>query len=101
MAAKNWSRFDHFLELLYSLALGDKEVTGKPEDAESDKKITEEQSIGLEFYFKNRFLEKACDFLLGRKSPLCEPSHKRPEMGGSFTQPNFSPLIKLITQMIT
>jgi hypothetical protein len=22
-------------------------------------------------------------------------------MGGSFTQPNFSPLIKLITQMIT
>ena len=32
MAAKNWSRFDNFLELLYSFAFGDKEVSGKPSD---------------------------------------------------------------------
>ena len=42
MAAKNWSRFDNFLELLYSFALGDREVSGKPEDAELDKEIAEE-----------------------------------------------------------
>ena len=57
--------------------------------------------IGLEFFYKNKFVEKACDFLLGKKSPLCSPSEKRFEMGGSFSQPNFSPLIKLITSMIS
>lgn len=53
MAAKNWSRFDNFLELLYSFAFGDREVTGKPEDAELDKEIKEEQQIGLEFFFRH------------------------------------------------
>jgi hypothetical protein len=101
MAAKNWSRFDNFLELLYSFGFGDKEVSGKPEDAEKDKEIIEEQKVGIEFYFRNKVLEKACDFLLGRRSPLCDPSQKRQEMGGSFTQPNFSPIIKLITALIT
>ena len=57
--------------------------------------------MGIEFYFRNRIIEKACDFLLGRKSPLNDPSQKRIEMGGSFTQPNFSPIIKLITNLIT
>lgn len=51
--------------------------------------------------FRNKFIEKACDFLLGKKSPLCSPGEKRYEMGGSFTQPNFSPIIKLVTKMIT
>lgn len=40
--AKNWSRFDNFLELLYSFAYGDREVTGKPEDADTDKEIRED-----------------------------------------------------------
>jgi hypothetical protein len=26
--------------------------------------------IGLEFLFKIKFVEKACDFILGKKSPL-------------------------------
>ena len=77
--AKNWSRFDSFLELLEHFA---------------------EDDTGLEFFFKQHFIEKACDFLLGRKSPLSSPSEKRYEMGGSFTSPNFTPLIRLITKMI-
>lgn len=57
--------------------------------------------IGLEFYFKNKFIERACDFLLGGKSPLNTPGEKRYEMGGSFTSPNFSPIIKLLVKMLT
>jgi hypothetical protein len=31
-AAKNWNKFDNFLELLHSFALGEKEPSGKAED---------------------------------------------------------------------
>jgi hypothetical protein len=55
----------------------------------------------LEFFFKNNFIERACDFILGKKSPLVQPGEKRQDMGGSFSSPNFSALIKLITKMIT
>ena len=47
------------------------------------------------------FVERAFDFILGKKSPLCYPGEKRVEMGGSFTQPNFTPLIKLVTKIFT
>lgn len=75
VAAKNWSKFDHFLELLNSFAYGD-QLAKSPENKKEEgvQELTEEQRIGVEFYFKNKFIEKACDFLLGRKSPLCEPS---------------------------
>lgn len=97
VAAKNWSKFDHFLELIYSFAYGD-----NGNKTEGDKtELTEEQQVGVEFYLKNKIFEKVCDFLLGRKSPLCEPSHKRIEMGGSFNQPNFSPLVKLVSSLVT
>jgi hypothetical protein len=94
VAAKNWSKFDHFLDLLYSFAYGD---SSPSKAGEEKQELTEEQKIGIEFYLRNRIIEKACDFLLGRKSPLCEPSHKRIEMGGSFNQPNFSSLTKLVS----
>ena len=79
------------------MALGEKESSEHPEE---QRMIEEEQKVGLEFYFKTKFIEKACDFLLGRKSPLCQPSDKRFEMGGSFSSPNFSPIIRLMTKMI-
>lgn len=47
------------------------------------------------------FVERACDFMLGKKSPICAPGEKRIEMGGSFTQPNFTSLIKLLTVILT
>ena len=46
------------------------------------------------------FIEKACDFILGKKSPLCAMGEKRYEMGGSFTQANFGPIIRIVTKMI-
>jgi hypothetical protein len=47
------------------------------------------------------FVEKACDFMLGKKSPLCAVGEKRFEMGGSFSTPNFTPLIKILTKILT
>jgi hypothetical protein len=51
--------------------------------------------------FKNKFIERACDFILGKRSPLMQSGEKRYEMGGSFSSPNFSPFIKLVTRMIS
>jgi hypothetical protein len=39
--------------------------------------------------------------LLGKKSPICLPGEKRQEMGGSFSQPNFTPLTKILTKILT
>jgi hypothetical protein len=86
--AKSWSRFDQFLDILLAFGCGEDE---KEED----------NLIGLEFFMNVRFVERVCDFILGRKSPLCMPSEKRFEMGGSFSQPNFTPLIKMLTKILT
>ena len=48
-----------------------------------------------------KFVERACDFMLGKKSPLCQPGEKRQEMGGSFSSPNLTMLIKLLTKILT
>ena len=50
--------------------------------------------------FRVSFIEKACDFILGKKSPLCQPNEKRYEMGGSYSTVNFSPVIQIVTRMI-
>lgn len=48
-----------------------------------------------------KFVERAFDFILGSKSPLCLPGEKRVEMGSSFNPANFTPLIKLVTKIFT
>jgi hypothetical protein len=63
--------------------------------------VEQEELIGIEFLFRNNFFERACDFILGRKSPLLQPGEKRFEMGGSYNQPNFSPVSRIMTQMLT
>lgn len=49
---------------------------------------------------KNEFILKACDFILGKKSPLLQPGEKRFDMGG-YISPNFTPFVKLITKMVS
>lgn len=39
--------------------------------------------------------------MLGKKSALCAPGEKRYEMGSTFNGPNFTPLIKLLTKVLT
>jgi hypothetical protein len=112
--AKNWSRFDQFHDLLHFFALADladvehlQPGQEPPKDAEaaSQPKALDRNSagarIGLEFFFKARYIEKASDFMLGKKSPLCGSTERRPELGGTYAHPDFSGVIKLMTAMIT
>jgi hypothetical protein len=55
----------------------------------------------LEFFFKAKFVERACDFMLGKKSPLCRPGESRPDLGGPYTHPELGNVIKLICSLIT
>mmetsp|Transcript_21979 Transcript_21979/g.16329 ORF Transcript_21979/g.16329 Transcript_21979/m.16329 type:complete len:221 (-) Transcript_21979:1266-1928(-) len=98
--AKHWLRFDHFLEVLAYFAVGDLDY--KPgEDLQENERQREMQRVGLEFCLRNHLVEKFCDFILGKKSPLVQVGEKRIDMGGSYSTPNFSPLIKVITRIIT
>ena len=98
LVAKNWSRFDYFLEVLYSFGCGDLEINNLL-GLTAEQRI-ESETIGLEFLFRQQFIGKACDFLLGKKSPLASPNEKRYEMGGAYSNPNFTAVMKLITRMI-
>lgn len=119
--AKNWSRFEYFLDIIQAFALGEEKAAGSaPTSAtkltESGAEVTvyddapvadavsaspQESTLGLEFLMRVQFVEKACDFMLGKKSPLCAPGEKRAEMGGSFSSPNFTPFIKILTKILT
>lgn len=57
--------------------------------------------IGLEFLCKLKYIEKAGDFMLGKKSPLCASEERRPDFGGAYTQPDFSSIMKLMAALIT
>lgn len=98
--AKNWSRFDHFLEVLLAFGVGTQPQGDKNLEQIEQAKPSEEEEVGLEFLFRNKFIERACDFVLGKKSPLCQVGEKRSEMGGSFSTPNFTPVVKLVTKMV-
>lgn len=111
--AKNWSRFEQFHGLLFTFALADvadieplflsKQQT--TEEAAQEAKTLDTESkgarIGLEFFYKLKYVERASDFLLGRKSPLMKADERRPELGGTYAHPDFSSVIKLITALIT
>lgn len=90
--AKCWSRFEGFLDVIYSFGVGSEDTSAENSAADS---------IGMEFLMSVNFMEKACDFMLGKKSPLCALGEKRIEMGGSFTQPNFTPIVKLLSKIMT
>lgn len=38
----------------------------------------------MEFYAKLGFVGKACDFMLGKKSPMYRADEKRPELGSYY-----------------
>jgi len=112
--AKNWTRFDQFHDLLYNFALADvadvePQLKGQGQTQESDAaraaRVLDRSApaarVGLEFFFKVKFVEKACDFMLGKKSPLCAADEKRPDLHGGYAHPDFSSIIKLMTAMIT
>ena len=46
--------------------------------------------IGLEFFAKLGLIGKACDFMLGKKSPMHRVDEKRPELGSYYNQPDLT-----------
>jgi len=103
--AKNWSRFDSFLELISAFGCGIENI--KTTETGAEVVVYPEENgqivdtLGLRFLLSVSFVERACDFMLGKKSPLCTPGEKRVEMGGSFSSPNFAPVIKILTKILT
>ena len=106
--AKSWSRFEQFHEVLYYFALADVADVAEPPAARQPGATGQELDrnsagarIGLQFFFRVKYIERASDFMLGRKSPLCRPDERRPELGGAYSHPDLSSVIKLMTAMIT
>ena len=102
-AARSWSRFDNYLDVLKSFGLNsaeeiEKDLTGESEAWDQN---SEASKIGLQFYFSQNIIERFLDFILGDASPIKHPGDKRVQMGSSFVAANFSPLIKLVTAMMT
>lgn len=90
--SRNWSRFDQFHELIQFAALGDIsdiETLAPPAKIGDVVRLSATTSegarVGLEYLFKVRYLTKASDFMLGRKSPLMKEDERRIDMGGSYT----------------
>jgi hypothetical protein len=109
--AKNWSHFEQFLEILHVYAVADvadvqavvfglgKENAATAGPKTYDTKTTAAR-VGLDFFAKLEFVNKACDFMLGKKSPLCKAGETRPEMGSYYAAPDFSGVIKLLSLLI-
>jgi hypothetical protein len=92
--------------LLHYLALADlKDIDFLGMGEEKDRPALDAKSpgarVGLEFFYRLKYIEKAGDFMLGKKSPLCATGERRPELGGTYSHPDFGSLNKLLTAMIT
>jgi len=106
--AKNWQNFEQYLEILYVYAVADVSdveamVFGQGKDNSNAKTFdskTPAARVGLDFLARLKFVSKACDFMLGKKSPLCKAGESRPEIGSYYSQPDFSGVIKLLALLI-
>jgi len=90
--------------VICSFGCGGEESTkdqSESNNSSAESSILQENKAGLEYLMSMHFVERACAFMLGNKSPLCTPGEKRIEMGGSFSSPNFSAIIKLLTKILT
>lgn len=96
-AAKAWSRFDKYLELYQAFALETPQqvlesitnITGVAKILEQE--LADATSVGMEYFFKTDVIDLLVDFVFGEKKP------GDVSMGGSYAQPNFAPLTKVIT----
>lgn len=105
--SKQWERMDQFQETLVWFALAEpKDVNAAvlgadPVRVEDLDAKSEGAKLGLAFFAKKQFLRAAADFMLGPKSPLCQPGEKRVEIGGyGRASVDHSNLIHLITVLM-
>lgn len=102
--ARAWSRFDEFLEIFYAYCVFSPQdivdagfgYTNTDPDPDS-----EAFKVGMTHYFSVKMLEKIGDFMLGEKSPFKAEGETRPSMGGTYSQPNFTQIMKLFNAMMS
>lgn len=84
-APKNQYKIQRYIQLIASFA----------------NETSDGDDTGMRWLFKQHFIEKAGDFILGKKSPLWREEDCRQELNlGGYNPPNLGPLIGLITKMI-
>mmetsp|Transcript_18286 Transcript_18286/g.31275 ORF Transcript_18286/g.31275 Transcript_18286/m.31275 type:complete len:924 (+) Transcript_18286:1615-4386(+) len=107
-AARNWNRFEQFLDVIHYFALcsladveqcifSKEELAADPEP-EDPARVSK---VGMEFLFKGNFIEKNCDFMLGRRSPYLYYDKSRPDVGGPYTSANLNNAVKVLIAMLT
>ena len=105
-APKSWRTFDFFLELILAFAIhspeelelssaGDLPANQVPSDPQG-----EAYQIGMTLYFKRNMIEILGDFILQDDSPI-ESEMQRKHMGSAYDKVNFSPLLGVISRMMT
>lgn len=97
-AAKAWNRFDKYLELFQAFALQSaQDVQDNINNVNGVGQMVEAQvdneagMVGMSYCFKSDLIDLLVDFVFGEKKP------GDVTMGGSYSQPNFDPLQKVIT----
>jgi len=73
--AKNWRKFDSFLEIFYAF------MVFSSEDIDADKETYDSTSdaykVGVELFFMNDMIRYLGDFILQENSPYNEPGQTR------------------------
>jgi len=102
-AAKSWSRFEFYLDIIKAFGISSAEDVEKELETQGDvfDLQSEGARVGLEYYFKQNTLERLLDFILQDQSPLRQVGEKRVSMGSSFVSVSFTPIVKLITIMMS
>lgn len=104
--AKHYTRFEQALDVISAFALYSPEEVeatqiGKETKPEEWDQNSEAAQIGLTFLFQANMLEKIMDFMLGSKSPMMQAGESRISMTSSYMPVNFSPLLKIVTSMVS
>ena len=109
-APRAWSRFEAYLDVIFSFAtLGPEQIEQEVKDDKAQKWDSESDAykIGMEYFFKEGFLTILGDFVLQEESPLYKEAKARPKMGSSsqiygslLLKPNFGSLLKLLVIMV-
>lgn len=97
--AKNWRKFDAFLDIFLSLMVFSAEEIDN--DVVKPDSESEAYKTGIELFFVFKMIKNLGDFILQENSPYHDDTQVRIGMGGNYGSPNFSSILKLIIIMIS
>jgi len=101
--AKSWARFDEFIEMVLSFGVYTPEhiyAKGPGFTNEEFDKDSDSFEIGMTYFFRENMIQRIGDFILGNKSPFLAEGEQRANMGGQYSQPEFTHIMKLFNLMM-